>query len=82
MGRASTLSLHERRQSKVLPTTGYTVKQIADVEYKDERLCWARIFMRCNWEKVRLLRIFKNSLLINYFEFRGIYVRNSGIFST
>uniref|UniRef100_A0A1I7XIV5 Transposase n=1 Tax=Heterorhabditis bacteriophora TaxID=37862 RepID=A0A1I7XIV5_HETBA len=31
MGRASTLSLHERRQSKVLPTTGYTVKQIADV---------------------------------------------------
>uniref|UniRef100_A0A1I7W9A3 Ovule protein n=1 Tax=Heterorhabditis bacteriophora TaxID=37862 RepID=A0A1I7W9A3_HETBA len=61
MGRASTLSLHERRQSKVLPTTGYTVKQIADVEYKDERLCWARIFMRCNWEKV----IFSNEKKFN-----------------
>uniref|UniRef100_A0A1I7WBM5 DDE_3 domain-containing protein n=1 Tax=Heterorhabditis bacteriophora TaxID=37862 RepID=A0A1I7WBM5_HETBA len=21
-------------------------------EHKDERLCWAKIFMRCNWEKV------------------------------
>uniref|UniRef100_A0A1I7WCD8 HTH_Tnp_Tc3_1 domain-containing protein n=1 Tax=Heterorhabditis bacteriophora TaxID=37862 RepID=A0A1I7WCD8_HETBA len=31
MGRASTLSLHERGQIKVLSTTGYTVKQIADV---------------------------------------------------
>uniref|UniRef100_A0A1I7WBQ6 Signal recognition particle subunit SRP72 n=1 Tax=Heterorhabditis bacteriophora TaxID=37862 RepID=A0A1I7WBQ6_HETBA len=27
-------------------------------EHKDERLCWAKIFMRCNWEKVRLLRVF------------------------
>uniref|UniRef100_A0A1I7XW22 HTH_38 domain-containing protein n=1 Tax=Heterorhabditis bacteriophora TaxID=37862 RepID=A0A1I7XW22_HETBA len=31
MGRASTLSLHERYQIKSLSTTGYTVKQIADV---------------------------------------------------
>uniref|UniRef100_A0A1I7X8H1 HTH luxR-type domain-containing protein n=1 Tax=Heterorhabditis bacteriophora TaxID=37862 RepID=A0A1I7X8H1_HETBA len=31
MGRASTLSLHERGQIKVLSTAGYTVKQIADV---------------------------------------------------
>uniref|UniRef100_A0A1I7XAW7 HTH_Tnp_Tc3_1 domain-containing protein n=1 Tax=Heterorhabditis bacteriophora TaxID=37862 RepID=A0A1I7XAW7_HETBA len=30
MGRASTLSLHERGQIKVLSTTGYTVKRIAD----------------------------------------------------
>uniref|UniRef100_A0A1I7XRC8 HTH_Tnp_Tc3_1 domain-containing protein n=1 Tax=Heterorhabditis bacteriophora TaxID=37862 RepID=A0A1I7XRC8_HETBA len=101
MGRASTLTLHERGQIKVLSTTGYTVKQIADVlkrfrkaimnflrlqeehdirkksmvwrmlnkcsnivrsqmkkcpqltqGYKDERLCWAKIFIRCNWEKV------------------------------
>uniref|UniRef100_A0A1I7XJC8 HTH_Tnp_Tc3_1 domain-containing protein n=1 Tax=Heterorhabditis bacteriophora TaxID=37862 RepID=A0A1I7XJC8_HETBA len=140
MGRVSTRSLDERGQIKVLSTTGYTVKQIADVvkrsrkaimnflrhqeEYgtkkssgrpgkmnghekrkfcglrritrsaslepvglvalmlqklrcgecwtsvpnivrsrmkkcpqltqghKDERLCWAKIFMRCNWEKV------------------------------
>uniref|UniRef100_A0A1I7X1L9 HTH_Tnp_Tc3_1 domain-containing protein n=1 Tax=Heterorhabditis bacteriophora TaxID=37862 RepID=A0A1I7X1L9_HETBA len=28
--------------------------------HKDERLHWAKIFMRCNWEKVRLLRVFKN----------------------
>uniref|UniRef100_A0A1I7X3F0 HTH_Tnp_Tc3_2 domain-containing protein n=1 Tax=Heterorhabditis bacteriophora TaxID=37862 RepID=A0A1I7X3F0_HETBA len=28
--------------------------------HSDERLCWARIFMRCDWEKVRLLRVFKN----------------------
>uniref|UniRef100_A0A1I7WYG2 Uncharacterized protein n=1 Tax=Heterorhabditis bacteriophora TaxID=37862 RepID=A0A1I7WYG2_HETBA len=28
--------------------------------YKDERLCWANIFMRCNWGKVRLLRVFEN----------------------
>uniref|UniRef100_A0A1I7WXQ4 HTH_Tnp_Tc3_1 domain-containing protein n=1 Tax=Heterorhabditis bacteriophora TaxID=37862 RepID=A0A1I7WXQ4_HETBA len=32
MGRASTLSLHERGQIKVLSTAGYTVKQIADVK--------------------------------------------------
>uniref|UniRef100_A0A1I7WA60 HTH_Tnp_Tc3_1 domain-containing protein n=1 Tax=Heterorhabditis bacteriophora TaxID=37862 RepID=A0A1I7WA60_HETBA len=25
--------------------------------HKDEMLCWAKIFMRCNWEKVRLLRV-------------------------
>uniref|UniRef100_A0A1I7XJL1 HTH_38 domain-containing protein n=1 Tax=Heterorhabditis bacteriophora TaxID=37862 RepID=A0A1I7XJL1_HETBA len=31
MGRASPLSLDERGQIKVLSTTGYTVKQIADV---------------------------------------------------
>uniref|UniRef100_A0A1I7XB92 HTH_Tnp_Tc3_1 domain-containing protein n=1 Tax=Heterorhabditis bacteriophora TaxID=37862 RepID=A0A1I7XB92_HETBA len=31
MGRASTLSSHERNQTKTLSTTGYTVKQIADV---------------------------------------------------
>uniref|UniRef100_A0A1I7XDH1 HTH_Tnp_Tc3_1 domain-containing protein n=1 Tax=Heterorhabditis bacteriophora TaxID=37862 RepID=A0A1I7XDH1_HETBA len=31
MGRASTLSLHERRQIKVLSTTGYTVKRSANV---------------------------------------------------
>uniref|UniRef100_A0A1I7X872 Helix-turn-helix domain-containing protein n=1 Tax=Heterorhabditis bacteriophora TaxID=37862 RepID=A0A1I7X872_HETBA len=31
MGRASTLSLHERHQIKALSTTGYTVKQIDDV---------------------------------------------------
>uniref|UniRef100_A0A1I7X375 Transposable element Tc3 transposase n=1 Tax=Heterorhabditis bacteriophora TaxID=37862 RepID=A0A1I7X375_HETBA len=31
MGRASTLSLHERGQIKALSTAGYTVKQIADV---------------------------------------------------
>uniref|UniRef100_A0A1I7W8Z3 HTH_Tnp_Tc3_1 domain-containing protein n=1 Tax=Heterorhabditis bacteriophora TaxID=37862 RepID=A0A1I7W8Z3_HETBA len=31
MGRASTLSLHERGQIKVLSTTGYTVKRSADV---------------------------------------------------
>uniref|UniRef100_A0A1I7X0D2 HTH_Tnp_Tc3_1 domain-containing protein n=1 Tax=Heterorhabditis bacteriophora TaxID=37862 RepID=A0A1I7X0D2_HETBA len=31
MGRACTLSLDERGQIKVLSTTGYTVKQIADV---------------------------------------------------
>uniref|UniRef100_A0A1I7XQ78 HTH_38 domain-containing protein n=1 Tax=Heterorhabditis bacteriophora TaxID=37862 RepID=A0A1I7XQ78_HETBA len=31
MCRASTLSLHERGRIKVLSTTGYTVKQIADV---------------------------------------------------
>uniref|UniRef100_A0A1I7XJ25 HTH_38 domain-containing protein n=1 Tax=Heterorhabditis bacteriophora TaxID=37862 RepID=A0A1I7XJ25_HETBA len=31
MGRASTLSLHERHQIKALSTTGYTVKWIADV---------------------------------------------------
>uniref|UniRef100_A0A1I7WF67 HTH_Tnp_Tc3_2 domain-containing protein n=1 Tax=Heterorhabditis bacteriophora TaxID=37862 RepID=A0A1I7WF67_HETBA len=118
MGRASTLSLHERGQIKVLSTTGYTVKQIADVlkrfrkssgrpsklndcekrtilrtasnrmtsivgirrtcgigaskttvwrmldkcsnNHKDARHHWARIFMRCNWEKVRILRFFKN----------------------
>uniref|UniRef100_A0A1I7XGL8 HTH_Tnp_Tc3_1 domain-containing protein n=1 Tax=Heterorhabditis bacteriophora TaxID=37862 RepID=A0A1I7XGL8_HETBA len=109
MGRASTLSLDERGQIKVLSTTGYTVKQIADVikrsrkalmnflrlqrnsadsiteirgtcgidatestawrildkrpntvrsrmkkcpqlaqAYNGERLCWARIFMRCD----------------------------------
>uniref|UniRef100_A0A1I7XHG5 DDE_3 domain-containing protein n=1 Tax=Heterorhabditis bacteriophora TaxID=37862 RepID=A0A1I7XHG5_HETBA len=128
MGRASTLSLHERGQIKVLSTAGYTVKQIADVikrsrkaimnflrhqeeygtkkssgrpsklndrekreilrtasnstisinesvglvalmlqklrcgecwtscpqltqRHKDERLHWAKIFMRCDWEK-------------------------------
>uniref|UniRef100_A0A1I7X4K6 HTH_Tnp_Tc3_1 domain-containing protein n=1 Tax=Heterorhabditis bacteriophora TaxID=37862 RepID=A0A1I7X4K6_HETBA len=114
MGRASTLSLHERGQTKVLSTTGHTVKRITDVvrcsreaimnflrhqeeygtkkssgrlsklndrekgkfcglrritqsallesrmldkcpqltqEHNDERLCWARIFMRYNWEK-------------------------------
>uniref|UniRef100_A0A1I7WRY4 HTH_38 domain-containing protein n=2 Tax=Heterorhabditis bacteriophora TaxID=37862 RepID=A0A1I7WRY4_HETBA len=28
--------------------------------HNGERLCWARIFMRCDWENVRLLRIFKN----------------------
>uniref|UniRef100_A0A1I7X303 HTH_Tnp_Tc3_1 domain-containing protein n=1 Tax=Heterorhabditis bacteriophora TaxID=37862 RepID=A0A1I7X303_HETBA len=119
MGRASTLSLHERDQIKVLSTAGYTMKRIADVNsertdklnnrkkdnfsdsvneirgtcgidtsettvwrmldkypnivrsrmkkcpqltqrHKDERLCWAKIFMRCGWEKVRLLRVFKN----------------------
>uniref|UniRef100_A0A1I7W8V9 HTH_38 domain-containing protein n=1 Tax=Heterorhabditis bacteriophora TaxID=37862 RepID=A0A1I7W8V9_HETBA len=32
MGRASTLTLHERGQIKILSTTGYTVKQIADVK--------------------------------------------------
>uniref|UniRef100_A0A1I7XNV5 DDE_3 domain-containing protein n=1 Tax=Heterorhabditis bacteriophora TaxID=37862 RepID=A0A1I7XNV5_HETBA len=26
---------------------------------EDERLCWARIFMRCDWEKIRLLRFFE-----------------------
>uniref|UniRef100_A0A1I7WEH3 HTH_Tnp_Tc3_1 domain-containing protein n=1 Tax=Heterorhabditis bacteriophora TaxID=37862 RepID=A0A1I7WEH3_HETBA len=122
MGRASTLSLHERGQIKVPSTTAYTVMRIADVakryrkaimnflrrqeEYvtkkssgrpsklndrekreilrtptnktisivgicracestvwrikcpqltqgnEDERLCWARIFMRYDWEKV------------------------------
>uniref|UniRef100_A0A1I7WB19 Helix-turn-helix domain-containing protein n=1 Tax=Heterorhabditis bacteriophora TaxID=37862 RepID=A0A1I7WB19_HETBA len=31
MDRSPTLSLHERGQIKVLSTTGYTVKQIADV---------------------------------------------------
>uniref|UniRef100_A0A1I7XVS9 HTH_Tnp_Tc3_1 domain-containing protein n=1 Tax=Heterorhabditis bacteriophora TaxID=37862 RepID=A0A1I7XVS9_HETBA len=31
MGRASTLSLHERGQIKSLLTTGYAVKRIADV---------------------------------------------------
>uniref|UniRef100_A0A1I7XK52 Reverse transcriptase domain-containing protein n=1 Tax=Heterorhabditis bacteriophora TaxID=37862 RepID=A0A1I7XK52_HETBA len=31
MGRASPLSLHERGQIKPLSTTGYTVKQLADV---------------------------------------------------
>uniref|UniRef100_A0A1I7WVY4 HTH_38 domain-containing protein n=1 Tax=Heterorhabditis bacteriophora TaxID=37862 RepID=A0A1I7WVY4_HETBA len=31
MGRASTLSLHERGQIKALSTAGYTVKRIADV---------------------------------------------------
>uniref|UniRef100_A0A1I7X9S4 HTH luxR-type domain-containing protein n=1 Tax=Heterorhabditis bacteriophora TaxID=37862 RepID=A0A1I7X9S4_HETBA len=31
MGRASTLSLHERDQIKVLSTAGYTMKRIADV---------------------------------------------------
>uniref|UniRef100_A0A1I7X0C1 HTH_Tnp_Tc3_2 domain-containing protein n=1 Tax=Heterorhabditis bacteriophora TaxID=37862 RepID=A0A1I7X0C1_HETBA len=25
--------------------------------HNDERLCWAKIFMRCNWEKARLLRV-------------------------
>uniref|UniRef100_A0A1I7XJH1 HTH_Tnp_Tc3_2 domain-containing protein n=1 Tax=Heterorhabditis bacteriophora TaxID=37862 RepID=A0A1I7XJH1_HETBA len=25
--------------------------------HKDERLCWARIFMRCDWEKIRLSRV-------------------------
>uniref|UniRef100_A0A1I7WXC5 HTH_Tnp_Tc3_2 domain-containing protein n=1 Tax=Heterorhabditis bacteriophora TaxID=37862 RepID=A0A1I7WXC5_HETBA len=28
--------------------------------HKDERLHWAKIFMRCDWEKVRRLRVFKN----------------------
>uniref|UniRef100_A0A1I7XE91 HTH_38 domain-containing protein n=1 Tax=Heterorhabditis bacteriophora TaxID=37862 RepID=A0A1I7XE91_HETBA len=32
MGRVSRLSLHERGQIKVLSTTGYRVKQIADVK--------------------------------------------------
>uniref|UniRef100_A0A1I7WQR8 HTH_Tnp_Tc3_1 domain-containing protein n=1 Tax=Heterorhabditis bacteriophora TaxID=37862 RepID=A0A1I7WQR8_HETBA len=31
MGRAYTLSLHEKDQIEVLPTTGYMMKQIADV---------------------------------------------------
>uniref|UniRef100_A0A1I7XBN7 HTH_38 domain-containing protein n=1 Tax=Heterorhabditis bacteriophora TaxID=37862 RepID=A0A1I7XBN7_HETBA len=29
-------------------------------EYNGERHCWARIFMRCNWKKIRLSRVFKN----------------------
>uniref|UniRef100_A0A1I7XC73 HTH_38 domain-containing protein n=1 Tax=Heterorhabditis bacteriophora TaxID=37862 RepID=A0A1I7XC73_HETBA len=32
-------------------------------EYNGERLCWARIFMRCNWKKVRLSRVFKNGII-------------------
>uniref|UniRef100_A0A1I7X7Q6 HTH_Tnp_Tc3_2 domain-containing protein n=1 Tax=Heterorhabditis bacteriophora TaxID=37862 RepID=A0A1I7X7Q6_HETBA len=131
MGRASTLSLHERGQIKALSTTGYPLKRIVDVvkrsrkgttksnerpsklndrekgtnsrtalnsttsivgirrtcgidaskitvwrildkrpnivrsrmkkcpqltqRHKDERLCWAKIFMRYDWEKVQLL---------------------------
>uniref|UniRef100_A0A1I7X9C8 ANK_REP_REGION domain-containing protein n=1 Tax=Heterorhabditis bacteriophora TaxID=37862 RepID=A0A1I7X9C8_HETBA len=40
-----------------LSIAAYMVKQIVDVcpqltqRHKDERLCWAKIFMRCNWEK-------------------------------
>uniref|UniRef100_A0A1I7WJT3 HTH_Tnp_Tc3_1 domain-containing protein n=1 Tax=Heterorhabditis bacteriophora TaxID=37862 RepID=A0A1I7WJT3_HETBA len=25
-------------------------------EHRDEKLCWARIFMRCDWEKIRISR--------------------------
>uniref|UniRef100_A0A1I7WJJ4 HTH_38 domain-containing protein n=1 Tax=Heterorhabditis bacteriophora TaxID=37862 RepID=A0A1I7WJJ4_HETBA len=37
MGRASTWSLHERDQIKVLSTTGYMVKQIADLNDRGKR---------------------------------------------
>uniref|UniRef100_A0A1I7X7N1 Uncharacterized protein n=1 Tax=Heterorhabditis bacteriophora TaxID=37862 RepID=A0A1I7X7N1_HETBA len=35
--------------------------------HKDERLCWARIFMRYDWEKVQLLRVFKNGIINSLF---------------
>uniref|UniRef100_A0A1I7WCX8 HTH_38 domain-containing protein n=1 Tax=Heterorhabditis bacteriophora TaxID=37862 RepID=A0A1I7WCX8_HETBA len=37
MDRSPTLSLHERGQIKVLSTTGYTVKQIADVVKRSKK---------------------------------------------
>uniref|UniRef100_A0A1I7X5H2 HTH_Tnp_Tc3_1 domain-containing protein n=1 Tax=Heterorhabditis bacteriophora TaxID=37862 RepID=A0A1I7X5H2_HETBA len=161
MGRASTPSLHERGQIKVLSTAGYTVKQIADVikrsrkaimnflyhqeeygtkkssgrpsklndrekreilriasnstistneirrtydidasestvwrmldkcpnivrsrmkkcpqltqRHKNERLCWARIFMRYDWEKVQLLGVFKNKPTNLLFQIQVIF---------
>uniref|UniRef100_A0A1I7X8Z5 HTH_Tnp_Tc3_2 domain-containing protein n=1 Tax=Heterorhabditis bacteriophora TaxID=37862 RepID=A0A1I7X8Z5_HETBA len=35
--------------------------------HKDERLYWVRIFMRCDWEKVLLLRVHKNKPIIHFF---------------
>uniref|UniRef100_A0A1I7XI57 Retinol dehydrogenase 14 n=1 Tax=Heterorhabditis bacteriophora TaxID=37862 RepID=A0A1I7XI57_HETBA len=63
MGRAPQLSLHERYQIKALSTAGHSVKQISDVKcpqltqgHNGERLCWAKIFMRCDDETVQLPR--------------------------
>uniref|UniRef100_A0A1I7X6G1 Transposase n=1 Tax=Heterorhabditis bacteriophora TaxID=37862 RepID=A0A1I7X6G1_HETBA len=63
MGRASTLNPHVRGQIKVLSTTGYTVEQIADV--------------KCDWEKVRLLRdVLGHRLVPHVQRFPGVINRN------
>uniref|UniRef100_A0A1I7WVC1 HTH_48 domain-containing protein n=1 Tax=Heterorhabditis bacteriophora TaxID=37862 RepID=A0A1I7WVC1_HETBA len=35
--------------------------------HKNERLRWAKIFMKCDWEKIRLLRFFKNKPINSLF---------------
>uniref|UniRef100_A0A1I7X7T3 HTH_38 domain-containing protein n=1 Tax=Heterorhabditis bacteriophora TaxID=37862 RepID=A0A1I7X7T3_HETBA len=85
MGRASTLTLHERGQIKALPTTGYTVKRIADVLKRSrkaimnflrhqEKYCTKKSSGRPsklnNGEKREILRTASNST-ISITEIRG-----------
>uniref|UniRef100_A0A1I7WSU6 Helitron_like_N domain-containing protein n=1 Tax=Heterorhabditis bacteriophora TaxID=37862 RepID=A0A1I7WSU6_HETBA len=55
-------------------------------DHEDERFRWVRIFMRCDWEKVTLLRVLKNKPTSSLFRIQmvltivtpigTIYVRN------
>uniref|UniRef100_A0A1I7WEV4 HTH_Tnp_Tc3_2 domain-containing protein n=1 Tax=Heterorhabditis bacteriophora TaxID=37862 RepID=A0A1I7WEV4_HETBA len=67
----NTISINEIRRTCDIDASKNTMWRILDKKltqrHTDERLRWVRIFMRCDWEKVRLSRVFKNKPINSLF---------------